>query len=182
VDNHGAVLTPPMIFRSAQGSLLGDRYITSSYEGYGNTSYSWTPPVGVDGVATFSASLTNGPPGGSAAIGIQTTNRGAAVAAGVTLTATLGDGLTYDSDTSGVAPTVSGNTVVWNLPDMGLFDSHNFVLYVQTPAGTNYGARYPVTLTLASNGPEVNPSNNTATTEVMVARQVFLPVTTRSRD
>lgn len=182
VDNHGAVLTPPMIFRSAQGSLLGDRYITSSYEGYGNTSYNWTPPVGVDGVATFSASLTNGPPGGSAAIGIQTTNRGAAVAAGVTLTATLGAGLTYDSDTSGVAPTVSGNTVVWNLPDMGLFDSHNFVLYVQTPAGTNYGARYPVALTLASNGPEVNPSNNTATTEVMVARQVFLPVTTRSRD
>ncbi len=182
VDGNGVVLTPPMIFRSGQGSLLGDGYITSSYEGYGNTSYSWTPPAGVDGVAAFSASLTNGPPGGSAAIGIQTTNRGAAIAAGVTLTTTLADSLTYVSDTSGVTPTVTDNIVVWNLPDMGLFDSHNFVLYVQTSAGTNYGSRFPVTLTLTSNGPEVNPSNNTATTEVMVARQVFLPVTSRSRD
>jgi hypothetical protein len=65
---------------------------------------------------------------------------------------------------------------------MGLFDSHDFVLYVQIPAGADYGNRFPVTLTLASNGLETNLNNNTATTEVMVARQVFLPVTSRSRD
>lgn len=182
VDGNGAVLTPPMIFRSVQASSNVDGSITSSYIGYGATSYRWTPPSGVDGVAKFSGSLFSGPPGGRAVVDIRTTNRGSAVASSVTLTATLGSGLTYDSDTSGITPTVTGNTVVWNLPDMRLFDSQNFLLYLQTLTGADYGSRFPVTLTLTSGGAEVNPSDNMAATDVMIARQVFLPITNRSRD
>ena len=177
VDGNGNVLTPPMIFRTSQAT---SPYIFTSYEGYGNTSYSWTPPSGVDGVAAFSASLFGGPPGGNAAVGVRYANRGTTIATGVVLTATLDSNLTYVSDTSGVVPTVSGNDVVWNLPDLGFLESRDFTLYVQVPSGADYGTRYPITLTLTSAGSEANPSDNTASAQVMAARQVFLPLVLRN--
>jgi hypothetical protein len=177
VDGNGNVLTPPMIFRTSQAT---SPYIFTSYEGYGNTSYSWTPPSGVDGVAAFSASLFGGPPGGNAAVGVRYANRGATIATGVVLTATLDSNLTYVSDTSGIVPTVSGNDVVWNLPDLGFLESGDFTLYVQVPSGADYGTRYPITLTLTSAGSEANPSDNTASAQVMAARQVFLPLVLRN--
>jgi hypothetical protein len=180
VDGNGNVLTPPMIFRTAGISPWGSQYIETSYEGYGNTSYSWTPPSGVDGVAAFSASLFGGPPGGNAAVGVRYANRGATIATGVVLTATLDSNLTYVSDTSGIVPTVSGNDVVWNLPDLGFLESGDFTLYVQVPSGADYGTRYPITLTLTSAGSEANPSDNTASAQVMAARQVFLPLVLRN--
>jgi len=180
VDGNGNVLTPPMIFRTAGISPWGSQYIETSFEGYGNTSYSWTPPSGVDGVAAFSASLFGGPPGGNAAVGVRYANRGATIATGVVLTATLDSNLTYVSDTSGVMPTMSGNDVVWNLPDLGFLESGDFTLYVQVPSGADYGTRYPITLTLTSAGSEANPSDNTASAQVMAARQVFLPLVLRN--
>jgi hypothetical protein len=180
VDRNGNVLTPPMIFRTAGIPPRGSQYIETSYEGYGNTSYSWTPPSGVDGVAAFSASLFGGPPGGNAAVGVRYANRGATIATGVVLTATLDSNLTYVSDTSDVVPTVSGNNVVWNLPDLGFLESGDFTLYVQVPSGADYGTRYPITLTLTSAGSEANPSDNTASAQVMAARQVFLPLVLRN--
>jgi hypothetical protein len=180
VDGNGNVLTPPMIFRTAGISPRGSQYIETSYEGYGNTSYSWTPPSGVDGVAAFSASLFGGPPGGNAAVGVRYANRGTTIATGVVLTATLDSNLTYVSDTSGVVPTVSGNKVVWNLPDLGFLESRDFTLYVRVPSGAGYGTRYPITLTLTSAGSEANPSDNTASAQVMAARQVFLPLVLRN--
>lgn len=173
VGGNGDVLTPPMIFRTSQAT---DPYIFTSYEGYGNTSYSWTAPSNVDGVAAFSASLFGGPPGGNAAVGVRYANHGATTATGVVLTTTLASGLTYVSDTSGVVPTVSGNDVVWSLPDLDLLDSHNFTLYVQVPSGAAYGTRYPVTLTLTSDGPEANAGDNAASAEIMAARQMFWPL------
>ena len=173
VDSNGNVLTDPTIFRTSQAT---NPRIETSYEGYGNTSYSWTPPSDVDGVAAFSASLFGGTPGGNAAVGVHYANHGISTASGVVLTATLDSNLTYESDTSGVVPTVSGNDVAWSLPDLGFLDSQNFTLYVQVPSGAAYGVRYPVTLTLTSNGSEVNAGDNTATAEVMVAHQIFLPL------
>ncbi|HUM37206.1 MAG TPA: hypothetical protein PLQ85_10080, partial [Anaerolineae bacterium] len=181
VDGNGTVLTPPMIFRTAGPSDWGSPYIETSYEGYGNTSYSWTPPSGVDGAVAFSASLFGGAPGGNVAVGVRYANHGATMAAGVVLTATLDSNLTYVRDTSGVVSTVSGNDVVWSLPDLGLLDSQDFVLYVQVPSAAAYGARYPITLTLTSVGPEANTADNTARAEVMAARQVFLPLVFRDR-
>jgi uncharacterized repeat protein (TIGR01451 family) len=176
VDGNGNVLTDPMIFRTSQAT---SPYIFTSYEGYGNTSYSWTPPSGVDGVAAFNASLFGGPPGGNVAVSVRDTNHGATTATGVVLTATLDSNLTYVSDTSGVVPTVSGNDVVWSLPDLGFLDSQDFALYVQVPSGAAYGTRYPMTLTMTSDGPEANTADNTDSAEVMAARQVFLPLVFR---
>ncbi|MBC7227719.1 MAG: hypothetical protein H5T61_10870 [Thermoflexales bacterium] len=46
--------------------------------------------------------------------------------------------------------------------------------------GAEIGTRYPVTWTLTSAGSESNPNDNTAATQVMVARQVFLPLVLRN--
>jgi len=178
VDGNGTVLTPPMIFRTSQAE---SPYIMTSYEDYDNTSYSWTAPSGVDGAVAFSASLFGGAPGGAAAVGVRYANHGATTAAGVVLTATLDSNLTYVRDTSGVVPTVNGNAVVWGLPDLGFLDSPDFALYVQVPSGAAYGTRYPITLTLTSDGPEANTADNTGSAEVMAARQVFLPLVFKDR-
>ena len=178
VNHHGIVLTDPMIFRTSQA---GAPYIVTSYAGYGNTSHSWTAPSGVDGVSAFSASLFGGPPGESVAIGASYANRGVTTATGAILTATLAGGLTYVSDTLGVLASVSGRDVVWNLPDLDYLDSQRFTLYLQLPSGTGtaYGSRYPVTLTLDSDGPETNPDDNTDRAELMLAQHVFLPLFSR---
>jgi uncharacterized repeat protein (TIGR01451 family) len=134
----------------------------------------------VDGVVSFVSSLFAGQPGGNAAIALRYTNYGGTTATGVTLTATLGNGLTYAGDTSGIVPTVSGNLVVWNLPDLGLLADGSFMLYVGVPTGATPGTRYPITLLLTSAGPEINPGNNTATAQVMAARQIYLPLVMRN--
>jgi len=173
VDGSGSVLTDPMIFRTA-GPTDWARSIETSFEGYGNTSYSC-----VDGMAAFSPSQFFAPPGFNAALSVHCANHGARTASGVVLTATLDSDLTYVSDTSGVGHTVSGNDVVWSLPDLGLWDSQDFTVFVQVPSGAAYGTRYPLTLTLTSDGPEANPADNIDSAEVMAARQVFLPVVLR---
>ncbi|MCX7670864.1 MAG: hypothetical protein N2439_12420 [Anaerolineae bacterium] len=179
MQSNGVVLTPPMIFRSGGIRPAGGQYIATSFEGYGNTSYNWVPPAGVDGVATFSAPLFSGSPGGGAAVSVRAANYGARKAMHALLTVTLADGLAYLSDTSGIAPVISGNQVSWRLPDMGLFDEHSFIAYIGVPAGAIYDTRYPITLTLTSDGPEANPMDNTATAQVMAARQIFLPLLLR---
>ncbi len=173
VDGNGSVLTPPMIFRTSQALKSN---IFTSYTGYGNTSYSWTPPSGIDGVVAFTSALVGGQPGGNAAVDVRYTNYGTAFAASAVLTATLGSGLNYVSDTSGVAPTVNGNDVVWKLPGVGFLENKSFTLYVSTPSNAAYGTRYPITMTLSLTDTDVNPVNNIATAEVMIARQVFLPL------
>ena len=176
VDGNGNILTDPMIFCTSQATEPG---ILTNYYGYGNTSYSWTSPSDVDGVAAFSAPLFGGPPGGNATLGVRYANHGATTATGVVLTASLDSNLTYVGDTSGIVPTVNGNDLVWSLPDLEFLDSYDFSLYLQVPSGAAYGTRYPVTLTLTSVGPEDSVSDNIANAGVMAARQVFLPLVCR---
>jgi hypothetical protein len=133
----------------------------------------------VDGVAVFGAPVFGAPPGGSGGVGVRYANHGSAVATSVVLTATLDSNLVYAGDTSGLGHSVIGNDVVWSLPDLGFLADDGFRLYIQVPSGAAYGTRYPVTLTLASGGPEVNPGDNSDSAEVMVARQVFLPLIAR---
>jgi len=172
VNGDGNVLAPPMIFRTSRGP---SPYIETSYEGYGNTTYSWTPPAGVDGVVTFDAAFFNGAPGRDVALGLRLANHSATLATGVRLVAALDSHLSYVRDTSGVAPTVSGNQVTWDLPDLGMLESRSFTLYVRMPSEATLGTHYPVTLTLTSAGPEANPDDNTAHAEVRGMAQTFLP-------
>jgi hypothetical protein len=176
LDADGHVLTAPMIFRSSPATSLP---IETSHEGYGATSYSWRPPSGVDGVAAFGTARFGGLPGGKVALSVSCANHGVTPATHIVLTATLDSELIFLRDTSGVLPTVSGNDVVWHLPDLGTLDSLNFVFQVQVPSEAPYGTRYPVALTLTSDGPEANPADNSNRAEVTVTRQLFLPLVVR---
>jgi uncharacterized repeat protein (TIGR01451 family) len=173
VDGNGTQITPPMIFHASQADYLG-----ISSEGYGNTSYSWTPPSGVDGKLTLGSALVGATPGGAANMAVTYLNHGAAIATNVVLTATLDSNLTYLSDTSGIAPSISGNDITWNLPDMGLYDGGGFMLRLNVPSAA-IGTRYPVTFTLTASGSEANSTDNTGSGEVMIAYQVYLPLIRR---
>jgi uncharacterized repeat protein (TIGR01451 family) len=118
-------------------------------------------------------------PGGVAAVAVHYANRGTARATAVTLTATLDGDLTYVSDTSGIPPTFDGDAVIWNLLPVASPCLKGFVLHVQVPAGAAYGTSYATRWDLASSGPEANPADNAADTEVVVARPVFLPLISR---
>lgn len=174
VDGSGSILTPPMIFRTTQASK-----IETSYNGYGNTSYSSSISAGVDTAIWPIISLVGGPPGGAASIGVNYANHGQTIGTGVVITATLGPELTYLNDTSGVAPTIASNKVTWHLPDLNFLDHHQFTLYATVPSTATIGTRYPVTLTIAANESDANPSDNTANLEVMAAIQIFLPIIQR---
>ncbi|MEA3310474.1 MAG: hypothetical protein U9Q70_13330, partial [Chloroflexota bacterium] len=171
VDSSGSVLTDPMIFHTSQAT---NPYIETSYEGYGNTSYSLITPTTGD-VDTW---VTGVAPGGTAAIPASVGNYGLTPATAIVLTATLDSNLGY----TGASPapiSVSGGTIVWNLANLGFLGNGQVILHTTVPSAT-IGTRYPVTWTISSAGSEYNSADNTITTEVMVAHQIFLPLVFRN--
>ena len=112
---------------------------------------------------------------GVAAIPIRYVNHGGTLATSVTLTAMLDSHLAYIGDTSGITPTVAGDTVTWHLPPLAYHYRKDFRVLAQL-AGAAYGDRFPVLLELSSSQPDANPGDNTATIEVVVVRQSFLPL------
>jgi len=175
IDSNGNVLTDPVIFRTSQAT---NPYIETSYEGYGNTSYSLITPTTDDVDSWATSSLVGAAPGGTAAIPASVGNYGSTPATAVVLTATLDSNLGY-TGASPVPTSVSGDTIVWNLANLGFLGNGRVILHTTVPSAT-IGTRYPVTWMISSAGPEYNPADNTIITEVMVAHQVFLPLVFRS--
>jgi hypothetical protein len=173
VNSSGTILTPPRIFQTV---LTAGSTLRSSTEGYGNTSFSWVAPAGVDLLTWCGASPVLGIPGSKAAFTLNYTSHGATLATSVALAATLGSGLTYAGDTSGIAPTITGPVVTWNLPNVPTLGFDTFKLYAQVPAGDPVGTLHTVTLNLTSAQPDVNPADNTATCQVQAAQGFFLPL------
>jgi len=188
VGSNGSVLTQPMIFRTSQAATP---LITTSYAGYGNTSYSSSLPVGVDNwiqvgnaVAPWTGTASLGsqrqlgniarPSAGTSSIPIQRGNHGLTTATSVVLTTTLPVGLTYNSDTSGSTPSVNGTTVTWNLPDMGFLSDSEFNLIVNVP-NAPLGTRYTVNVGLSAAG----ASTKTASGDVVVSSLLYLPLILR---
>jgi len=174
VDSNGNFLTPPMIFRTAEGY----QGIVTSYEGQGNTSYSLIKPkAGVD-LIVAAPTLAGGAGGDIALVSALVSNYGNTVATSILLTATLDSNLGY----VGAFPAPSSvmtPTIVWTLNDMGFLGNGQIVLYTRVPEAS-IGNRYLVTWTVTSASTDADPSNNKAMTEVMVSRQVFLPLVMRN--
>ncbi len=59
VDANSVVVTPPTIY---QTSKAASPYIFSSFTGYGNTTYSWIPPAGVDSLLSVGQPTAFGQP------------------------------------------------------------------------------------------------------------------------
>ncbi|MBU1660609.1 MAG: hypothetical protein KKD28_03965 [Chloroflexi bacterium] len=176
VDSSGNVLTQPMIFRTAEVSSWGDQYIETSYEGYGNTSYTIPATSSQVDTAIKSKDRVGALAGGAAAIPVMFDNQGLTTATGVQVTATLDPNLTYLSDTSGVTPAVNGSTVTWNFPTaLDFLGRGEFTLQVGVPVAPK-GTAYPVTLVIASAEADANPADNTASVEVLIDYRVYLPV------
>jgi len=92
----------------------------------------------------------------------------------VILTATLPLSVTYITDTLGISPTLSDNTVVWQVPNLRV-GQHHFALTLQFP-NSAVGTRYPITFTLSTPLTDTTPADNTATTEIWLTAQTFLPM------
>jgi hypothetical protein len=97
----------------------------------------------------------------------------------VVITATLGISLTYLSDSSGVTPSAAGNQLVWQMPDLSFLENRQFMLYLGVPASAALGDRFPVQVQAACAGSDATPADNSDSLEIMVSRQVFLPILNR---
>lgn len=176
VDSNGAVVTPATIFQTSRANVPR---IESSFYGYGNTTFRWTPPAGVDSVLLAAPTTGFAQPGGAATpIAVELQGRGGSPATTVRLTATLDPRLSYVSDTSGVTPTVSGQTVTWNLPNLRLYDIRRLQINLRSTGGS-LGALLPVQLQLMSAEPDLTPGNNQATVQVRISQPFYLPLLIR---
>ncbi len=133
------------------------------------------------GVDTYvqAPAWVGGEPGMAAMLPIQYGNNGASDALSVTITATMNVSLTYLSDSSGITPTVIGNSLVWSLPDLVFLETHTFSLVTKLPADAVYGDLYEITIVIGSAVPDAFPDDNIANSAVMAARRIFLPWITK---
>ncbi len=176
VDGGGTVLTPPTVFYTVQDS--DPPIVLLNTYGYHNAPYRWSPPSGVDTVAKIAPELAAGPPGGLAHLEVRYANYGGQLSTGTRITATLGSGLTYMGDTSGITPSQTRDSeiqVVWQVPDLPLLEQRTFWLTVGIPENAEYGTRYPVSVEIGSQEPESAPEDNRSAQQVMAARQIHLP-------
>ena len=75
-----------------------------------------------------------------------------------------------------VPPLVAGNTLTWQLgSDLKFLGNGQFTFWVSAPESP-FGTRFPVGLQISSSESEGNPGDNTVYLDVLIARQVFLPV------
>jgi hypothetical protein len=174
VNTNGGVVTPATIFQTSR-AMPPSIYTSSN----GNTTYSWIPPNGVDSmlsVAPVSAYAT--PNGMATPIGVTLKGRGGLPATSVRLVATLDPHLRYLGDTSGIAPTVSGQTVTWTLPNLRLFDIRQFQIYLEATGGA-LGDRLSVALQLTSAEADLTPADNQATVQIWLSQSTYLPLLIR---
>ena len=91
------------------------------------------------------------------------------------LTLTLDHRLSYAGDTSGLTPTVSADRVVWQPLALASLESRSFeVGFTSTPA-LPVGSRYPITVTLSTEGPEADPTDNSSISNIVVPWTLRMP-------
>lgn len=174
------------LFHSS-GTLLSGPVISHYFENEAHVNYygqaittnTWQPNSGLDILTEFSSSLYAAAPGGAANLQVHYTNQGLTTASNPSLTLTLADGLTYSYDTSGIMPTVVGNTVTWDLSDLAFGDGDDFVVSISVPFDAVIGTLYDIDLAITSDGTDVDPGNNTDEAQIMASYQVFLPILMR---
>ncbi len=185
IDDSGALLTPPTPWLAARTPTDGTApVVLSSNNGYGlarANSFAPTSLTQTD-VNIGAPSLTSGPPGGgAAALNIRVGNAGLTTAEGAQVTLELDVALTLLNATpqpnlSDTTSIHNGGIYTWSLPALRHLSQGLILVNVGLPT-TPVGSRYPVRISVTANSPDANPNNNLVVTEVMVAEQVYLPVT-----
>jgi hypothetical protein len=156
----GVIATDNLVFVAAgKGGLIINRRPTT---------------LGTDLVLQSSPRI-GAPPEGIARIPVYYENFGFITATETTLQATLDPNLTYINDTSGLAPSISGNIITWAIGDLPLYGRHKFDLAVQLP-DVPIGTLFTADLNINFMGDDYNESNNHARVQVISSHQLFLPV------
>jgi hypothetical protein len=106
-------------------------------------------------------------------------NLGVPMAYSVTMTATLETGLVYLSDTSGITPTINGQIIVWDLPDLGFSMERQFELTLQLPPDSTYGDSYTLGFSISARQLDADPSNNSISITIKVAKQIYMSIIRR---
>jgi hypothetical protein len=180
IKSDGTLQTPPMIF------LYDEYQIVSGLLGYSNTSYT------INSTTSDVDAFILGPEdnlissSGSIDIPVQFGNLGLTSATSIVVTATLANGLSYISDTSGVIPTTETSTtgfadaplvtkLTWNLSSsMNFLGAGRFELLLGVGLA-QLGTTYPVSLNIQTSGSDGNAANNTYDLNVTVAAFNYLP-------
>jgi len=171
----GALLSGPCI--SYFFDSISDSLMFSSEQSV--TTNSWQPASGTDLFSEFSADFYGAEPGGAAILHLSYGNQALTTAINPQLTLTIPDGLSYAGDTSDIVPTISANTVTWNLPNLEFADVGAFIVYVSVPAEDPIGTIYEISQSLTFDGEDIDPSNDSENAEVMVATMTYLPLINR---
>jgi hypothetical protein len=171
--SNGALLSGPFI------SHYYEEGINTNYDGQITTTNSWQPAPGTDLFSEFSAELYGAEPGGIAILHLSYGNQALTTATNPQLTLTLPDGLSYAGDTSGIVPIISGNTVTWNLPNLEFADVGDFTVDASVPAEDPIGTIYEISQSLTFAGEDIDPTNNSDNTKVMIATMTYLPLINR---
>ncbi|MCB9134882.1 MAG: hypothetical protein H6636_05625 [Anaerolineales bacterium] len=176
VNSHGTVLTQPLTFLQTKLNFPGDLWINSNVKSLAPYA---SPPssAGVD-MQLQALSLAGGAPDGKASFPLEFSNQGALTATEVVVSVTLPVSVTYLSDTSGMVPSVNGNTLAWHFPDLAFLGHGAFTVRVGLPTG-EIGTTYPVTVEISATQADDNPADNVITTQLMLANQHFIPVMIR---
>lgn len=119
------------------------------------------------------------PPGAAANLSVRYENLGQYPASGIVLTATLPALLTYLGSTASATPTVHGQQVTWQLTPLTYPLKKGFDLRVGLPGGAAAGDRYRVEWQIGASGIDSQPQDNGAVCELIIARQLYLPLLAR---
>jgi hypothetical protein len=168
VDGTGAVLTPPAILSADRDSL------DSSLTGFAIAPYAGSA---VD-VYVQAPTKIGAQPGGVTSLSIQVGNQGGGAASQVKFIAELDAALTY----LGATPAPSSNTgniYTWNLSDLAGGAVQTVSVRVRVPVGATLGTLYPVDMSVSCSEVDSYTDNDTQTSQVMAARQLFLPLARR---
>ena len=117
-------------------------------------------------------------PGNFAYVPIRYGNLGGSTISTVTLRVTLPLSLTYADNSAHLSPTVSGNSLVWQVLGARFLDEHSFSLRVRTPNAA-LGLSYPVTISVSASSNEERLDNNVFVSAVMLATMTFMPIAMR---
>ncbi|NOK63453.1 MAG: hypothetical protein GFH25_541276n8 [Chloroflexi bacterium AL-N10] len=167
--------SPAYINKPSEMFLFNDSILLSAYDEQAGQEL-WSIRA-YEGVAhmLYTSPFLGVSPASEVNIPVHYVNMGRTVATDVQLTATIDEALTYVSDTSDHTPAVSESHLFWELPDLSYLERHAWTIRLQVPEAP-YGTRYTVMLQIGA--AQVNHADvpHMAHIELMVARQIALPL------
>lgn len=167
VSANGHLATEPMIFyqnEAAEGLLSTGLY------GYASASR-----IFLDAAVAINPQLRKGGPDDPIPFAIGYRNDGAVTGTSVVLTLTLAPSLTYVASNASSPPAVDGQQFVWTLDDLGPWSRGSFDVSVSISPTAKLIHTYPLTATIAVDGPEATLSNNSALAGVVFGYPLFIP-------